>query len=100
MASLGGFMSATPAVRFSHVGIFVRDMERMARFYKDFLGLLSSDSGELGPVSFVFLSRDPRDHHQIVLVSGRPADATFSVINQISLRVEDVAALRYFYSNA
>jgi catechol-2,3-dioxygenase len=93
-------MNATPAVHFSHVGIFVCDIARMEHFYTHFLGLLSSDSGDLGPVSFVFLSRDPRDHHQIVLVSGRPADATFSVINQISLRVEDLAALRYFHSKA
>src|SRR5262245_61465027 len=93
-------MSATPAVNFSHVGIFVRDIVRMERFYTDFLGLLVSDSGDLGPVSMVFLSRDPRDHHQIVLVSGRPAETTFSVINQISLRVEDLAALRYFQSKA
>jgi len=93
-------MSATPAVNFSHVGIFVRDIARMERFYTDFLGLLVSDSGDLGPVSMVFLSRDPRDHHQIVLVSGRPAETTFSVINQISLRVEDLAALRYFQSKA
>jgi catechol 2,3-dioxygenase len=93
-------MSATPAVRFSHVGIFVCDIARMERFYTEFLGLLSSDSGALGPVSMVFLSRDPRDHHQIVLVSGRPAEATFSVINQISLRVEDLAALRYFHAKA
>ena len=93
-------MSATPAVRFSHVGIFVSDMARMQRFYTEFLGFLSSDSGNLGPITFVFLSRDPHDHHQIVLVSGRPDEAKFSVINQISLRVDDLAALRYFHSKA
>jgi len=93
-------MSTTPAVRFSHVGIFVSDMARMQRFYTEFLGFLSSDSGNLGPISFVFLSRDPGDHHQIVLVSGRPDEATFSVVNQISLRVDDLAALRYFHSKA
>src|SRR5262245_29969080 len=93
-------MTATPAVRFSHVGIFVRDIARMERFYTDLLGFVSSDSGDFGPAYMVFLSLDPRDHHQIVLVSGRPDDATFSVINQISMRVEDLSALRYFHSNA
>jgi len=97
-------MSSTPAVHFSHVGIFVSDIARMEQFYSEFLGLVASDAGDLvtnaGTVRMVFLSRDPLDHHQIVLCEGRPPEATFSVINQISLRVEDVAALRYFHANA
>ena len=35
-----------------------------------------------------------------MLVSGRPEDARFSVVNQISLRVNDLQALRYFKDNA
>ncbi len=93
-------MSSTPAVHFSHMGIFVGDIARMERFYTSFLGLVVSDSGDLGTIRMVFLSRDSYDHHQIVLVQGRPPEATFSVINQISLRVEDLAALRHFYANA
>ena len=42
----------------------------------------------------MFLSRDPSEHHQIVLASGRPNDLSFNVINQISLRVPDLATLR------
>jgi catechol 2,3-dioxygenase-like lactoylglutathione lyase family enzyme len=93
-------MNSTPAVYFSHMGIFVSDIARMERFYTEFLGLVASDSGNLGTVRMVFLSRDPTDHHQIVLVEGRPPDARFSVINQISLRVEHLAALRHFHANA
>jgi len=93
-------MSSTPAVHFSHIGIFVSDIARMERFYTGFLGFLVSDSGDLGTVRMVFLSRNPHDHHQIVLVEGRPAEAAFSVINQISLRVEDLSALRHFQANA
>jgi catechol-2,3-dioxygenase len=48
----------------------------------------------LGTVQLIFLSRDPSEHHQIVLASGRPADLNFNVINQISLRVPDLATLR------
>jgi len=66
--------------------------------------LVASDAGDLktntGTVRMVFLSRNPLDHHQIVLCEGRPPEATFSVINQISLRAEDLDALRYFHSNA
>jgi catechol 2,3-dioxygenase len=48
----------------------------------------------------VFLSRDPTEHHQIVLATGRPADLAFSVINQISLRVPDLATLRQVRNRA
>lgn len=79
---------------FSHMGFYVRDLERMARFYKEVMCFFETDRGDLGPVQLVFLSRDPNEHHQIVLASGRPADLSFSVINQISLRVPDLATLR------
>jgi len=53
-----------------------------------------TDRGDLGAVQLIFLSRDPQEHHQIVLATGRPADLRFSVINQISLRVPDLTTLR------
>ena len=79
---------------FSHMGFYVRDLERMARFYKDVMCFTETDRGDIGPVQLVFLSREPSEHHQLVLASGRPADLSFSVINQISLRVPDLATLR------
>ncbi len=79
---------------FSHMGFYVRDLERMARFYKDVLCFFETDRGDLGPVQLLFLSRDPSEHHQVVLATGRPVDLAFSVINQISLRVPDLATLR------
>jgi catechol 2,3-dioxygenase-like lactoylglutathione lyase family enzyme len=87
-----------PALSFSHLGLFVHDLERMARFYTRLLGFVVSDRGELdtprGKVSLVFLTRDPREHHQIVLASGRPQDLPFNAINQISFRMHDLAGLR------
>ena len=82
------------ALVLSHLGFYVRDLPRMARFYREVLGFHQTDEGDLGPVQLVFLSRDPAEHHQIVLASGRPEEARFSVINQISLRVPDLAMLR------
>jgi catechol 2,3-dioxygenase len=79
---------------FSHMGFYVRDLERMARFYQDVMCFTETDRGDLGTVKLVFLSRDPSEHHQIVLATGRPADLSFNVINQISLRVPDLATLR------
>jgi hypothetical protein len=48
-------------------------------------------------MSFVFLTRDPREHHQIVLASGRPEELAFNAINQISFRMGDFAGLREMY---
>jgi catechol-2,3-dioxygenase len=87
-----------PRLSFSHMGIFVTDVARMQDFYTRVLGFTVTDCGELetgeASMALVFLSRDPREHHQIVLASGRPADAGFNPINQISFRLEDFAGLR------
>lgn len=87
-------LSRRNALVFSHMGFYVRDLERMARFYREVLCFFETDRGNLGPVQLVFFSRDPSEHHQIVLATGRPVDLAFSVINQISLRVPDLATLR------
>jgi hypothetical protein len=42
----------------------------------------------------VFLSRDPQEHHQIVLASGRPEGLPFNPINQISFRMAEFSGLR------
>lgn len=88
-----------PAV--SHFGFQVRDVARMEDFYKRVMGFIVTDRGTLdtprGPVYLVFLSRDPEEHHQVVLASGRPADADYNIINQISFRMPSLAALRDMY---
>lgn len=84
-------------LQFSHMGLYVTDLPRMARFYKQALRFTQTDAGDLGTVQLVFLSRDPNEHHQIVLATGRPADMAFNVVNQISFRVPDLAALRRFH---
>ncbi len=76
------------------MGFYVRDLETMARFYKNVLRFTETDRGDLGAVQLVFLSRDPNEHHQLILASGRPADLGFNVINQVSFRVPDLAVLR------
>lgn len=85
---------------FSHTGFYVCDLERMARFYKHVLCFTETDRGDLGLAQLVFLSRDPTEHHQVVLVSGRPADLGFNLINQLSFRVPDLATLRTVMTRA
>ncbi len=93
-------LASRASLMFSHMGFCVRDLPRMARFYKEVLGFTQTDSGDLGAVQLVFLSRDPSEHHQLVLASGRPADLSFNVINQISFRVPDLTTLRAFLALA
>lgn len=87
-----------PGFRFSHIGLYVTDIARMEGFYTRVLEFTVTDRGQLsgpnGPMDLVFLSRDPDEHHQIVLITGRPADAGFNPINQISLKADALATLR------
>jgi catechol 2,3-dioxygenase len=85
------------SLTFSHMGFFVRDLDKMVRFYCDVLGFFQTDMGLLGPVELRFLSRDPTEHHQIVLKSGRGEDQT-TTIDQISLRVGSLEELRMVYA--
>lgn len=94
-------MSQAPTISFSHIGIYVRDLARMEAFYTRFLGFTVTDRGDLdtpvGKVGLVFLSRDPNEHHQIVLATGRPEDSGFNTVNQMSFRVDSLATLRTLY---
>lgn len=92
-------MSGSVALQFSHIGIYVRDIDRMKSFYRDALGFFITDEGTLGEGQFlVFLSRDPKEHHQIVLVSGRTQEQPDSTVNQISFKVADLPALQIFFA--
>ncbi len=83
---------------FSHIGIYVKDLENMENFYTNVLGFFVTDRGHLntprGEVQLVFLSRDPKTHHQIVLASGRPDENIFNPINQISLEADSLETLQ------
>ena len=88
----------TPAPSLSHFGIHVTDLPRMEDFYTRVLGLLVSDRGALpsGP-TLVFLSRDPDEHHQLVLVTGRPPGVEYNVVNQISFKLPTLVDLQAMY---
>ena len=92
---------STPAFKFSHMGMFVADLARMRDFYTRVLGFTVTDEGETDiqgkMIGFVFLSRDPRDHHQVVLATGKPERLPFNPINQISFRMAEFSGLREMY---
>jgi catechol 2,3-dioxygenase len=91
-------------LRFSHLGICVVDLPGMEKFYTEVMGFTVTDRGQALGVDLVFLSRDPRDHHQIVLGTGRPSDMPGNTanpmfgpcINQISFALADLSDLRAF----
>ena len=80
----------------SHVGIFVRNMELMCNFYTTIFDLRITDKGRGRRFNndLVFLSADPGQHHQLVLSSGRPVEATFSTVMQLAFKVERIEDLR------
>lgn len=92
--------STTPQLAFSHIGLFVTDLPRMEQFYTTVLALSVTDRGNLGKVQTLFLSRDPDEHHQVAMVTGRPADLDFTTINQISLRADGLETLRKVFARA
>jgi catechol 2,3-dioxygenase-like lactoylglutathione lyase family enzyme len=83
----------------SHVGVYVKDMPKMVDFYTGFLGFAVSDRGaSRGGGEIVFMTRDPREHHQFVLANGRPEDMNFNIVNQLSFRVDSLATLRELHA--
>jgi len=73
------------APRLSHVGLYVADVPKMIDFYTHVLGFVVSDAGPEGRITF--LSRNPSDHHQVVLVPGRKTDLETPMVQQVSFNV-------------
>jgi len=82
-------MSQEAAPRLSHVGLYVNDLARMKDFYTRVLGFVVSDAAPDGRITF--LSRNPSDHHQVVLVPGRKTDLETPMVQQISFNVGGLA---------
>ncbi len=76
-------------ISIGHVGLLVSDMDRMTQFFCDVLGFRLTDRGE----RIRFLSRNPRQHHQVVLTPGRP-EGTPEMINQLSFKVDTLEQVK------
>jgi catechol 2,3-dioxygenase len=91
----------TTSPQLAHMGIFVRDIEGMTRFYTRVFGLQLTDHG-VGrnfKVPLHFLSASPEQHHQLVLAGGR-AEGTPSTIMQLSFKVQAIDDLRRVRASA
>lgn len=86
----------------SHFGIYVTDLDRMVAFYPEVFDLTITDRGEGRTFknTLVFTSASADQHHQLVLASGRPPEATFSTVMQISFMVPDIQHMRDIWKRA
>ena len=74
------------------MGLYVKNLAKMEKFYCDVLGFYVTDRLGKGKQEMVFLSRSLSEHHQIVLAPGRP-EKSDSTINQISFEIESLSNL-------
>jgi catechol 2,3-dioxygenase len=87
--------------RLAHVGIYAHDKRLLEQFYTKVLGLMVTDSGPArNGMELTFLSGNAGNHHQLVLVSGRPDTNGFNPIQQISFMVDSLADLRVVHRTA
>jgi catechol 2,3-dioxygenase len=93
---------SAPNLKLAHLGLVVSDVSVMTRFYVDVLGFTVTDRGVFGAMDVVFMSRDPEEHHQLVLATGRPTNLPANTFNsefgpciqQISFKMGSLADLR------
>ncbi len=91
-------MSAFPEAQLAHVGYYCRDLEKMVAFYTRVFGFVVTDTGvstRPGSPTMAFMSRNPDEHHQIALATGRADGPT--TINQISFRVAGLDEVRTWH---
>ena len=88
-----------PKVSQSHCAFKVSNMNNMVDFYDNVLGYAVTGKGKMMKIgteparNYTYLSRDPEEHHQLILMSGRDMTAPTSV-NQLSLRISNLNELR------
>ncbi len=85
-----------PNIRLSHFELYVVDVAIMENFYTQNLGFVVTDRGE-GDNAMVFLSRNPEEHHQLVLNPRPGSQPIESPVDHISFRVDAIGDLRVFH---
>ena len=82
------------AFTLSHFELPVSDLASVEDFYVRILGFAVTDRGAPGPGEMVFLSRDPSEHHQLVLRQAAGAGDRPRTVDHFAFRVGSLAALR------
>lgn len=93
-------------VHFSHMGLVVKDIDMMEKFYTETIGFERTDGGRTGQgVTMIFMTLDPREHHQVFLVEGRPDNLPTNtiipgggaVLHHMAFRLGSLGDLRRMY---
>lgn len=87
-----------PNISLSHFELYVSDVAGMEKFYTRHLGFVVTDRGE-GDGAMVFLSRNPDEHHQLVLNPRQSHTPVESPLDHIAFRVDSISSLRVFYKS-
>lgn len=86
-----------PRLNLGHATLAVRDLDRMVGFYTEVLGFHVTNRGEPipGMGEMAFISQDPTQHHQIVLVeTPEPAQRAFMMADHLAFRTGTLDDLR------
>jgi catechol 2,3-dioxygenase len=91
-------MLAMPSIdaKLTHLGVYTDHPEAMCDFYRAVLGLVVSDTG-MGhkfPRRIIFMTGNPAEHHQFVLVVREPGDPQGGALFQVSFKVQSLDHLR------
>ena len=89
-------MLSLPRLTLSHFELFVDDMPAMLDFYTGRLGFVITDRDEDG---MVFLSNNPKEHHQLVLNQRKSTNPVNSPMDHIAFRLGSLSDLREYHAN-
>jgi catechol 2,3-dioxygenase len=86
----------------SHMGIFTDHPDAMQNFYLRVLGMVVSDSGRGNKFDrrIIFMTGDPTQHHQFVLVVREPGDPPGGALFQVSFKLKTLDELRQVTARA
>ncbi len=86
-----------PGLALAHTTLAVTDLDRMVDFYCDVLGFRVTNRGAPTPdgPEMAFISQDPANHHQIVLMSGQQTpEHGFVMADHLAFRTGTLDDLR------
>ena len=89
-------MTKVPQLRLAHATLQVTRLDVALDFYRDVLGFHVTNQGEVpGGTNLAFISQDPDNHHQIVLVEAAESSERGSVLaDHLAFRTDSLDGLR------
>jgi catechol 2,3-dioxygenase len=89
-------MSETPRLTLAHATLAVKQFDDTLAFYRNVLGFHVTNQGEVPNGSRMsFISQDPNNHHQIVLIEGEELpNHGFVLADHLAFRTDSLDDLR------